>query len=55
VHVTNLASALLELTSSPHAEIHHVAGADAISRHDLGVLVAQRDGLDEAGLPTKAP
>ena len=51
VHVTDLAAALLELASSPYAGVHHVAGADAISRHRLGVLIAQRDGLDPAGLP----
>jgi dTDP-4-dehydrorhamnose reductase len=52
VHVTDLASALLELAGSPYAGIHHVAGTDALSRHELGVLVARRDGLDEARLPT---
>jgi dTDP-4-dehydrorhamnose reductase len=51
VHVTDLASALLELASSPRSGVHHVAGADAVSRHQLGVLIARRDGLDEAGLP----
>jgi dTDP-4-dehydrorhamnose reductase len=52
VHVTDLASALLELARSTHAGIHHVAGADAVSRYELGVLIARRDGLDEACLPT---
>jgi dTDP-4-dehydrorhamnose reductase len=52
VHVTDLASALLELAGSPHSGVHHVAGADAVSRHELGVLIAGRDGLDEASLPT---
>ncbi len=52
VHVTDLASALLELAASPHAGIHHVAGADAVSRYELGLLIARRDGLDEAVLPT---
>jgi len=52
VHVTDLASALLELAGSPHSGIHHVAGADAVDRHELGVLIARRDGLDEARLPT---
>ena len=50
VHVTDLASALLELAASAHAGIHHVAGADAINRYELGVLIARRDGLDEAKL-----
>ncbi|HZE34078.1 MAG TPA: sugar nucleotide-binding protein [Actinoallomurus sp.] len=52
VHVTDLASALLELAASPYAGIHHVAGTDAISRYELGVLIARRDGLDPATLPT---
>jgi dTDP-4-dehydrorhamnose reductase len=50
VHVTDLASALLELAASPHAGVHHVAGADAISRYELGVLIAGRDGLDPTAL-----
>ena len=52
VHVTDLASALLELARSPYSGIHHVAGADAVSRYELGVLIARRDGLDETTLPT---
>lgn len=46
VHVTDLAAALLELAKSDHAGIHHIAGADAISRYELGTLIASRDGLD---------
>ncbi|GAB3286223.1 SDR family oxidoreductase [Kineosporia babensis] len=53
VHVADLAAALLELARSESAAgIHHVAGAEAISRHELGVLIARRDGLDETALPT---
>ncbi|EXG81868.1 SDR family oxidoreductase [Cryptosporangium arvum] len=52
VHVTDLAAALLELAGSTYAGIAHVAGADALSRHELGMLIARRDGLDEAALPT---
>ncbi|MEU6406171.1 sugar nucleotide-binding protein [Streptomyces sp. NPDC046985] len=52
VHVADLAAALLELGSSGAHGMHHVAGADAVSRHTLGVLIAQRDGLDAARLPT---
>ncbi|HEY7176523.1 MAG TPA: sugar nucleotide-binding protein, partial [Micromonosporaceae bacterium] len=51
VHVSDLASALLELAGSGYDGIHHVAGADAISRLELGVLIARRDGLDGANLP----
>jgi dTDP-4-dehydrorhamnose reductase len=51
VHVADLADALLELAEKGHGGIINVAGADAISRYDLGVLVAHRDGLD----PTRVP
>ena len=51
VQVADLASALLELAASPHAGICHVAGTDAISRYELGLLIAARDGLDPAALP----
>jgi dTDP-4-dehydrorhamnose reductase len=51
VHVTDLAAALLELAGSTYAGIHHVAGADAVSRYELGVLIARRDGLDHTALP----
>ena len=51
VDVTDLASALLELAGSSPAAICHVAGTDAISRHELGLLIAARDGLDQAALP----
>ncbi|GAB3147535.1 sugar nucleotide-binding protein [Microbispora hainanensis] len=51
VHVRDLAAALLELASSDRAGVHHVAGADAVSRYELGCLVARRDGIDPARLP----
>ncbi|MEV0259504.1 sugar nucleotide-binding protein [Streptomyces sp. NPDC050732] len=51
VHVSDLAAALLELASSDAAGMHHVAGADALSRHELGTLIARRDGLDASRLP----
>lgn len=51
VHVTDLASALLELGGSSYAGIQHVAGADAVSRYELGVLIARRDGIDDTALP----
>ncbi|QYC42323.1 dTDP-4-dehydrorhamnose reductase [Nonomuraea coxensis DSM 45129] len=51
VHVRDLAAALLELAASTLAGVHHVAGADAVSRHELGRLIARRDGLDPARLP----
>jgi dTDP-4-dehydrorhamnose reductase len=51
VHVADLAAAVLELAASPHAGVCHVAGADALSRHELGLLIATRDGLAPAALP----
>ena len=54
VHATDLASALLELAVSAHAGVHHVAGTDAVSRYELGLLIAARDGLDQAALPAGA-
>jgi dTDP-4-dehydrorhamnose reductase len=52
VHVGDLAAALLELAAIRPAGVHHLAGADAVSRYQLGCLIARRDGLDPAGLPT---
>ncbi|SER95729.1 dTDP-4-dehydrorhamnose reductase [Streptomyces sp. yr375] len=51
VHVSDLAAALLELAASGAAGVHHLAGSDALSRHELGVLIARRDGLDASRLP----
>lgn len=51
VHVADLAAALLELASSNASGIHHLAGSDALSRHELGILIARRDGLDASRLP----
>ncbi|MFF3941090.1 SDR family oxidoreductase [Streptomyces phaeofaciens] len=51
VHVADLAAALLELASSDATGVHHLAGADAVSRHELGTLIARRDGLDASRLP----
>lgn len=52
VHVDDLAKALLELAESSYSGIAHLGGSDAVSRHELGVLIARRDGLDPAALPT---
>ncbi|MCX5129420.1 sugar nucleotide-binding protein [Streptomyces sp. NBC_00347] len=52
VHVTDLAAALLELAAADATGIHHLAGPDAVSRHELGILIAARDGLDATQLPT---
>ena len=50
MHVTDLASALLELAASPDVGVCHVAGPDAVSRYELGLLIAARDGLDKTAL-----
>ncbi|MGQ5263825.1 SDR family oxidoreductase [Micromonospora sp. ZYX-F-536] len=52
VDVTDLADAVLELVDSAYAGPLNVAGADAVSRAELGLLVAERFGLDAAGLKT---
>ncbi|MFI1157545.1 SDR family oxidoreductase [Streptomyces sioyaensis] len=46
VHVADLARAILELTDGNHAGVCHLAGSDAVSRHELGVLIADREALD---------
>ncbi|MER0442997.1 sugar nucleotide-binding protein [Streptomyces sp. Edi4] len=51
VFVEDLAAALLELAAAEAAGIRHLAGADAVSRHELGTLIAGRDGLDASRLP----
>lgn len=52
VHVSDLAGAVLELARSSYAGVHHAAGADPVSRYELGVLIARRDGLEPGALPT---
>ncbi|MFI6270934.1 SDR family oxidoreductase [Micromonospora zamorensis] len=52
VDVTDLADAVLELVASSYAGLLNVAGPDAVSRAELGLLVAERFGLDAAGLKT---
>ncbi|MGW0604127.1 SDR family oxidoreductase [Streptomyces sp. NPDC002640] len=50
VHVTDLATALLELAATDAHGVHHLAGVHAVSRHELGVLIARRDRLDPSRL-----
>ncbi|GLX22475.1 dTDP-4-dehydrorhamnose reductase [Streptomyces lavendulae subsp. lavendulae] len=52
VHVTDLAAALWEITQADAAGVFHLAGPDALSRYELGKLIARRDGLDPARLPS---
>lgn len=51
IHVTDLAAAVLELMASDHSGIAHLGGPEAVSRYQLGCLIAARDGLDPATLP----
>lgn len=51
VHVDDLAAALLELASGDYSGILHVTGPDVISRYDLGLLIARREGLDPSRIP----
>jgi dTDP-4-dehydrorhamnose reductase len=53
VHVDDLADALLELAGGDYRGVLNVAGAEAVSRYDLGVLVARRDGLDPAAIAAR--
>nr|WP_238351288.1 sugar nucleotide-binding protein [Kribbella shirazensis] len=53
VHVSDLASALLELLVGEVDGIAHVAGPQALSRLELGRLLAIRDGLDPHALPSE--
>lgn len=50
VHVGDLAAALVELAGNDVRGVLHCGGADAMSRLDLGRLVARRDGLDPGAL-----
>ncbi|WP_435860086.1 sugar nucleotide-binding protein [Streptomyces narbonensis] len=52
IHVADLAAALLELATADAAGVHHLAGCDAVSRYELGTLIAERAGLDTSQLPT---
>lgn len=50
VHVGDLAAALVELAGNDVRGVLHLGGADAVSRLELGRLVARRDGLDPDAL-----
>ncbi|APE26492.1 MULTISPECIES: SDR family oxidoreductase [Streptomyces] len=51
IHVADLASGLWKLAASGRAGVFHLAGADALSRYSLGVLIARRDGISPSLLP----
>lgn len=50
VHVRDLAAALVELAGNRVQGVLHVAGAEAMSRLELGRLIARRDHLDVGAL-----
>jgi dTDP-4-dehydrorhamnose reductase len=50
VLVNDLAAALLELAAGSYAGVLNVAGADALSRYELGTLLARHWGYDPARL-----
>ena len=47
----DLAASILELIELPVAGVLNIVGADALSRYELGMLVAQKYGLDPDQLP----
>ncbi|MGN9768022.1 sugar nucleotide-binding protein [Micromonospora sp. SD12] len=52
IDVTDLAAAVLELIGTDYAGPLNVAGPDAVSRAELGLLVAAHTGIDPAGMKT---
>jgi dTDP-4-dehydrorhamnose reductase len=52
VAVEDLAAALLDLVGQTFAGVINVAGADALSRHELGCLVAEAHGVPRAAVPS---
>lgn len=53
IAVQDLAAAIWELADSDYAGPINVAGPEALSRAELGRLVAARHGLDPASVPTQ--
>lgn len=52
VDASDLAAILLEIAGSGRSGIQHAAGPDAVSRYELAVLLARRDGLNHRRLRT---
>ncbi len=50
IYVEDLAAALLELAQLPYSGVLNIAGAERVSRYELGRLIAQAWGVDPAGL-----
>ncbi|NTU82534.1 MAG: sugar nucleotide-binding protein [Chloroflexales bacterium] len=51
IYVEDLAAALLELAGLSYGGILNIAGAERVSRYELGSLIAQAWGVDPAGIP----
>jgi dTDP-4-dehydrorhamnose reductase len=51
VFVGDLAAGLLELVALPYAGVLHMGGAERVSRHELGCLIAIAYGFDPERLP----
>ncbi len=50
VYVEDLAEALLELAGLSYGGVLNLAGAERVSRYELGVLIARAWGVDPAGI-----
>ncbi|MFE7550130.1 hypothetical protein [Streptomyces gardneri] len=53
-HVADLTSVLRKLAVSNEVGVFHLAGADALSRYSLSVLIAHRDGISPSDRPRHA-
>lgn len=51
IYVEDLAAALIELAGLSSCGVLHIAGADRVSRYELGTLIARAWGLDPSGIP----
>ncbi|RRR72060.1 MAG: NAD-dependent epimerase/dehydratase family protein [Candidatus Viridilinea halotolerans] len=51
IYVEDLAAALLELSSTNYQGILNIAGADRVSRYQLGTLIARAWGQDPSSIP----
>lgn len=51
IFVGDLAAALLELAQRAYRGVINIAGAECLSRHEFGMLLAQHHGRDPAQLP----
>jgi dTDP-4-dehydrorhamnose reductase len=52
IYVHDLAAAVLEVIQIPYRGILHVAGAEVVSRYELGMLLAHAHGRDPSTIPS---